>query len=608
MEVRVMRSANTILKVIRERGEQGLPMERVYRMLFNPEFYQRAYAKLYPNKGAMTQGSTSETVDGMSQAKIENIIEALRNERYQWTPVRRVDIPKPNGKKRSLGVTSWSDKLLQEVIRTILECYYEPQFSNHSHGFRPDRGCHTALTTIQQTWKGTRWFIEGDIAQYFDTIDHDKLIEILSEKIHDGRLLQLIRNLLKAGYLKDWKYNKTLSGAPQGGVLSPLLSNIYLDKFDQYVTTTLIPEYTKGKQREYSRAYGRVQQRIHSLKKRGIRQGVKALTKQLRTMPSRDPHDPGYRRLRYVRYADDTLFGYAGTKSEAEEMKRKIKEWLQDNLKLTLSEEKTLITHASSSAARFLGYDIVNQQEDNQLCEKRRSINGQLGMRVPVDVTEKKCAKYKRKTVARYRAELLAESDYTIVTTYQQEYRGIVQYYLLAYNVSDLHRLHWIMEQSLLKTLAAKHKTSSKRIREKYRTMITTPEGKALQGLQVIVNREGKKPLVATFGGISLTRQPLAIINDQPTHIWGGRTEILERLLANTCELCGSKEHVEVHHVRKLANLHKRGRKDRPEWVKQMITRKRKTLVVCRKCHNDIHAGRDPRGNIPKVSLESRVH
>lgn len=602
-----MRNANTVLTIIRERGKKGLPLERVYRMLFNPELYQRAYAKLYPNKGAMTQGSTSETVDGMSQAKIEKIIEALRNERYQWTPVRRVYIPKPNGEKRSLGVTSWSDKLLQEVLRTILESYYEPQFSSHSHGFRPDRGCHTALTAIQQTWKGTRWFIEGDIAQYFDTIDHDKLIEVLSEKIHDGRLLQLIRNLLKAGYLEDWKFNKTLSGAPQGGVLSPLLSNIYLDKFDQYVTTTLIPEYTKGDQRAQSRAYERMRQRIQSLKKHGIRQGVKALTKQLRTMPSRDPRDPGYRRLRYIRYADDTLFGYAGTKSEAEEIKRKIKDWLRENLKLTLSEEKTLITHASSKAARFLGYDIVNQQEDNQLCEKHRSINGRLGLRVPADVTRKKYSKYQRKGVAHHRSELLSESDYSIVMTYQQEYRGIVQYYLLAYNVSSLNRLHWIMEQSLLKTLAAKHKTSCKKMREKYQTMITTPEGKTLQGLQVIVKQEGKKPLIATFGGISLTRRPLAIINDQPKQIWGGRTEILERLLANTCELCESKEHVEVHHVRKLADLHKRGRKDRPEWIKQMIARKRKTLVVCRKCHNEIHVGQNPRGYIPKEPLESRV-
>ncbi len=221
-----MRTADTILAVIRDRGTRGLPLERVYRLLFNRNLYLRAYAKLYPNKGAMTKGSTSDTIDGMSLAKIDTLITTLRAERYRWTPVRRVHISKKNGKTRPLGIPAWSDKLVQEVLRSILDAYYEPQFSDQSHGFRPHRGCHTALQHIEHTWKGTRWFIEGDIAQYFDTINHDVLLTILGERIHDGRLLKLIGNLLAAGYMEDWKWNKTLSGAPQGGVLSPLLSNV----------------------------------------------------------------------------------------------------------------------------------------------------------------------------------------------------------------------------------------------------------------------------------------------------------------------------------------------------------------------------------------------
>lgn len=198
-----MRDAETVLAIIRDRGKRGLPLERIYRLLYNPALYLRAYARLYPNKGAMTPGSTPETVDGMTLAKIDRLIAQLRHERFRWTPVRRTSIPKANGKRRPLGIPSWSDKLLQEVLRSILEAYYEPQFSDHSHGFRPGRGCHTALRTIQHTWTGTRWFIEGDIASCFDSISHDVLLSILAEKLHDQRVLRLLRQLLQAGYLEQ---------------------------------------------------------------------------------------------------------------------------------------------------------------------------------------------------------------------------------------------------------------------------------------------------------------------------------------------------------------------------------------------------------------------
>lgn len=229
-----MRTAQTVLTVIQERGKQQKPIERVYKLLFNREFYLNAYAKLYPNNGAMTKGVTEETVDGMSIQKIDRMIGLLREEKYQWKPARREYIPKKNGKKRPLGIPTWGDKLLQEVMREILEAYYEPQFSEHSHGFRPNRGCHTALQEIQ-VWKGTRWFIEGDISKYFDTIDHDILLKILAKNIHDGRFIRLVSNMLKAGYLEDWKFNQTISGTPQGGVISPLLANIYLNEFDQWI-------------------------------------------------------------------------------------------------------------------------------------------------------------------------------------------------------------------------------------------------------------------------------------------------------------------------------------------------------------------------------------
>ena len=298
-----MQTADMILSVYRERGKQGLPLERIYRQLFNPHLYLRAYARLYPNKGALTKGSTAETADGMTLEKIDRIINALRSERFQWTPVRRVYIPKKQSiKLRPLGLPSWTDKLLQEVIRSLLEAYYEPQFSSLSHGFRPGHGCHTALTTIQQTWTGTRWFIEGDLAAYFDTINHERLLAILSEDIHDGRFLQLIRSLLKAGYMDGQRTYASLSGAPQGGVLSPLLSNIYLHQLDQYVEQTLIPAYTRGIKRRRNPAYKRLSRQIASTTNRTVE---KELRSHRRTIPSIDPYDPTYRRLHYLRYADD---------------------------------------------------------------------------------------------------------------------------------------------------------------------------------------------------------------------------------------------------------------------------------------------------------------
>jgi group II intron reverse transcriptase/maturase len=195
----------------------------------------------------MTPGATSETVDGMNLGKIETIITALRTERYRWTPVRRTYIEKKGTtKKRPLGLPTWSDKLLQEVLRLLLEAYYEPQFSEHSHGFRPGRGCHTALQEIIHQWRETVWFIEGDVTDCFGSLDHSIMRSILAEKIHDGRFLRLIEGLLQAGFLEDWRYHRTLSGCPQGGVVSPVLSNIYLDRLDTYIEQTLLPAHNRG--------------------------------------------------------------------------------------------------------------------------------------------------------------------------------------------------------------------------------------------------------------------------------------------------------------------------------------------------------------------------
>ncbi|HGA1305437.1 TPA: reverse transcriptase domain-containing protein [Streptococcus suis] len=586
-----MRTAKTILTVIHERGKQDKPLERVYKLLFNRELYLIAYAKLYPNNGAMTKGVTEETIDGMSIQKIDMIIEQLRQETYYWRPARREYIPKKNGKHRPLGIPVWSDKLLQEVIRMILEAYYEPQFSEHSHGFRPKRGCHTALQEIQ-TWKGTRWFIEGDISSYFDTIDHDVLITMLSRQIQNGRFIRLIKNMLEAGCLDDWKFHKTISGTPQGGVISPLLANIYLHQFDKWVGEELIPQYTRGKKQKANSAYNRLSRRIKCYQDKGDYKKAHQLIVERRNLPSVDTYDTSYRRLRYVRYADDFILGFTGSKAEAKAINKQIGDFLNTKLSLELSQEKTLITHATGESAKFLGYEIKAQRVNDYIDNKgRRSANGVIALFVPASVIESKCRQYMKNGKAIHRNNLLHDDDFSIVQTYQQEYRGLVQYYILAQNLSWFSKVYWYMETSLLKTLAFKHKSSINKMLAKYKTTTTSTNGRTVPCLQVVVPREDKPPLVATWGGISLSYKKKAVIEDAPYQVYGGRTELIKRLLANKCELCGSEENIEVHHIRKLADLNKHNGKLVPKWKEIMSARCRKTLVTCRDCHHAIHNG-----------------
>jgi len=589
-----MRDADAVLGIIRVRGEKRLPLEDVYRQLFNPNLYLKAYGKIYRNAGAMTEGMTGETVDGMSLAKIERIIDDLRHERYRWTPVRRTYLPKQDGKRRPLGIPTWSDKLVQEVIRLLLEAYYEPQFSPHSHGFRPERGCHTALLEVYYVWKGTKWFIEGDIQGYFGNIDHDILLAILAENIRDNRFLRLVGNLLNAGYCEDWRWNETLSGTPQGGIVSPILANLYLDRLDGFVTEQLIPEYTKGTERRENREYKRLRQQVAYYRQKGDYVTAEKRKQILRTMPSQRPDDPDYRRLRYVRYADDFLLGFIGTKAEAQEIKDKLRTFLQDTLRLELSEEKTMITHATSERAHFLGYELYAQHADDKIAGGTRAINGKIGLKMPTAFVDRAIDAYMRDGKPIHRAERLNDDDYSIVSQYQSELRGYYQYFQLATNVSSLHKVRWILETSLLKTLAAKHKTSVNKLVQKYKTTTETPYGER-KCIEVVVARADKPSLVARFGGISLRRNLKAVIEDREVRALkqrGGRTDLIQRLLADRCEICGTEGNVEVHHIRALKDLKQKGRKEKPVWMQIMAARRRKTLVVCLECHTNITAGR----------------
>ena len=349
---------------------------RLYRYLLREDAYIIAYKNLYSNNGAATKGTDNDTADSFGKKYVERIINDISKGTYEPKPVRRTYRLKKNGKQRPLGIPSFRDKLVQDVIRMYLEAIYEPVFSDRSHGFRPNRSCHTALQQVTKGFNGIKWFIEGDIKGCFDNIDHAVLLSLLSEKIKDSRFVNLIGKFLKAGYMEDWKYNATYSGTPQGGILSPILANIYLHELDKKVEE-LKKKFDMPAERKNTVVYelqrneiGKISRKISKTTDTAERtvliKRIKVLQNELRHLPAKDPSD---KKLVYVRYADDFLIGINGTKEECQKIKACLKEFLAERLKLELSDEKTKITHISNSA-RFLGYD-VRVRRSNQL--KKRS-------------------------------------------------------------------------------------------------------------------------------------------------------------------------------------------------------------------------------------------
>jgi group II intron reverse transcriptase/maturase len=610
-----MQTAEHILQAMRKLGEKGYPLKRVYRSLYSEDLFLQAYGKIYRNRGALTPGSDPNTADGMSLYRIRKIIGKLRYERYHFRPARRIYIPKQNGKTRPLGIPNFSDKLVQETLRLLLEAYYEPRFRESSHGFRPNRGCHTALRRIKQRFRGTVWFIEGDIRGCFDNIDHDILLEILARDIHDGRLLNLIRRALKAGVMEGWRYEKTYSGTPQGGILSPLLANIYLHELDAYIEDHLIPKYTQGKKRASNPDYQRIGSQIWRARQRGDWQQVHDLLEQRHQIPSQNPNDPNFRRLVYIRYADDFLLGYIGTKAEALEIKEQIGQFLKARLRLEMNVEKTLTTHAKSRHAHFLGYAVSIYHENRSRRYRQnssarvRSVNGHVRLGIPSGRVRDFARPYQRKgkPVAEY--GLVNFSDAHIIETYQKRYRGIAEYYKYAVDRKQLGYLKYVMETALTKTLACKHRTTVRQIYRRYKGKKVV-DGRTYKTLQVEVDT-GKRNVLIYWGAIPLrvVKFSHTPIDDQIPHdMRYERPDVVQRLQANQCELCGSTERCEVHHVRKLKDLKRRwaGRPEKPKWVKLMIAIHRKTLIVCHQCHMNIHAGR-PVHHPHERSLESRV-
>ncbi len=549
------------------------------------------------------------TLDGMSKERVNHLIQLLKDGQYEPKPSRRTYIPKANGKMRPLGIPSGDDKLVQEVVRILLEGIYEPVFSQNSHGFRPERSCHTALSDIDLHWKGVKWIVDMDIKGFFDNIDHEILIDCLKKKIDDEKFIDLIRKFLKAGYLDNWKFHKTYSGTPQGGVVSPILANVVLHELDQFIREKQ-QVFNKGKGRQRNREYWRVTKqiahyriRIDLLRKRGAfdfmieeaRDRIRKLEEERSKLPAQMMDDENFRRLHYIRYADDFALGLISSREEAEMIYQEIENFLRERLKLEVAHDKSGIRSIKDGFG-FLGYhlfqDVNNDRvrkvqagvtkEGRRAYMKIRSLRSGIWFQAPKEKAWEFCRKkdYLKGNQPAARPYLLNLSDYEIISIYNAEMRGFANYYVMA-PTRSLSIMAWAGLKSLFMTLASKHKTSSASL---FRKMKYHDEH------VLRYQHKGETKMLKVFKLKHRSQTPVHLDQEQSTVQFGNRSELIERLNAEKCEYCGKTGgYFEVHHVRKLKDI--KDKKNKAPWEIRMIARNRKTLILCRECHDLLHAG-----------------
>jgi group II intron reverse transcriptase/maturase len=593
-----VQNPNVLLTTLSRMAQKAeVKFDKLFQKLYNTDLWMMAYESIAPKPGNMTKGADDRTVDGMNLERIQVVTDDLKASRYTPTPVRRTYVKKANGKLRPIGIPSFEDKLLQTVVKLILEAIYEPTFSDTSHGFRPQRSCHTTLEQVKKM-TGTKWWIEGDIAGFFDNLDHGTLLGILSQRIADKRFLHLIEQFLRAGYIENWQYYQTYSGTPQGGNLSPMLSNIYLNELDRWMSTK-IAEFNRGKTRQLTPEYCRVADRRRQAKKKARKSGdwrtYKTLTAQMLDTQASDPQDPGFRRMTYCRYADDFLIGIIGSKADAIAMKECLTEYLRTELHLELSPDKTLITNARKRV-RFLGYDIMRWPGERRLRYRRNGVsvikrvaNQQLTLLIPWDKIQMFAQPYG--TVQNWRGQsrgnLAYLSELELLLLYNAEIRGFLGYYVLADNLTKIaSNILWLTTASFLRTLADKHRSTLKqeakhlkRGPNHYVVTYTKDDGTTREYELVSSTRQLERKKVSFDTNLDCI--------PSERH-YRTNTELGQRLRANECEWCGTRQRpIEVHHIRKLKNL-----AGKSPWERIMLARRRKTLILCKTCHVNLHAGR----------------
>lgn len=594
-----MKPTTEILDRIRKNSERNKEevFTRLYRYMLRPDMYYRAYQNLYANKGAATRGVDDDTADGFSEEKINGIIAALTDGSYMPKPVRREYIQKKHNskKKRPLGIPTFTDKLVQEVLRMILEAVYEPVFSYYSHGFRPNRSCHTALNSLKKEFTGVSWFIEGDIKGCFDNIDHHVLVNIIGKKIKDARLIQLIWKFLRAGYMEDWKYNATYSGCPQGAIVSPMLANIYLNELDQFAEKTT-KEFFKPKDKVCTTEYMKAEAKINAVRKKlKTASGTEKAEhlRQMKLLKQEKSHIPFASKtdkvMKYIRYADDFIIGVKGDREDCEKLKQQFSIFVSDTLHMELSDEKTLITHSSQSA-RFLGYDVrVRRDQTLKPHGKHRSrtLNNKVELNVPFAdkimpfLFDKAAIRQNRegKIFPAPRKYMYRCTDLEILMTYNWELRGLCNYYSIASNFNRLDYLSYLMEYSCLKTLAGKHDSTTRKTISKYHI-----HGGSW-GIPYETKKGRKYCVFADYTDAKDSDSFTDSIIPYAIRQINNRTTLEQRLSAKVCELCGKADvPLEIHHVNKVKNL-----KGKQQWEIVMIAKKRKTLTVCKDCHHKIH-------------------
>ena len=608
-----MRNPKNVLESLTSKAaNEDYHYKRLYRNLYNPEFFLLAYERIQAKPGNMTAGNDGNTIDGMSMKRIDSLIQRLKDFSYQPKPARRTYIPKANGKMRPLGIPAFDDKLVQEVVRMILESIYEPTFQNSSHGFRPKRSCHTALQYIKRNYTGVKWFVEGDIKGCFDNVDHHVLVRILRRRIKDEYFISLIWKFLKAGYMEDWVYHNTYSGTPQGSLISPILANIYLNELDVFMAK-YAESFNCGKGRKINPAYKkpldvrrgkqewlkRNSTKISEEKRQKVMAEIQELNNYLSIVPYSDPMDTEYKRVVYVRYADDFLIGVIGSKEDAKQVKIDVGEFIKEQLHLEMSPEKTLITHGNDFA-RFLGYLVTVSREQNRTRTKngftRRTYVGKVKLYVPKEKWLNRLLSYGALKISYDKAHgnkemwepvrrpgLIRLDDIEILNQYNAEVRGMYNYYRLANNATVLNAFVYVMKYSMYKTFAGKYRTSMRKIIRKYcRNKDFTVSYQTKSGTKSVV-----------FYNQGVRRNDKVIATENPDII--GRTNenrrytrLTDRLQGHVCEFCGAEtEDIEIHHIRKLKDL-----SGKAEWERHMIARKRKTMALCHSCHVKLHNGK----------------